>query len=731
MRHSSFPRSSILVYGKDTIHSLVQSTVIAQVESLLDNNQIEDAADLANNFASGQALDSDEAETLEYLHQTIAFTLFSQTRFVDAAPHFLAGALDPRILVSYFPELSRPLFTDGEEADMYDGIAKRMPIESSVDDLSEYSNLSNSPSHPSLPDYAPPPLSDTPAPNSPTPLPLRNYSPHLLPSTRDAPAAQEIHKILRDEAIVMIKSVLQGFKGQGQYKQQEVTDTALAILFARSGDTTSLISHLESTNSASLSAVEPVLLEAGEVGALCALLRARGDEGRVMEIWKGLVEGRYSDSSVLDPLSNMFALLESKQGRDRAMLRKWGVWLTVRDSERGLILLMSTKRSAKEKDREEDSAVLSELQQLHPGAARKFLEWLVIVRRRDDAELHAQFVQACVDELLECLQDESTSKLWRAKFASYTSQSSQKHALSPSSTQLQRPQSSFLTYFVSTTPDSPSKRARLKTLFALQALSGYDAEMVKSQIVASGFDKVLGLEVALLDGKMGMHRIALRSLALTLRDSVSAETYARTGGIVVPSKAVEACGMGEWGALFAAKGGPGVLEREKSLEGKGELVRMLLEVYMEDGEPQQTTRLLSSQAASLDTIDVSVFLFLQVIPLVPPDWPLSSLSPFLTHSFRRTLHAKHEGQIIKAMCAAQNSKVFENSYLVFQEQGAIIEEADDDDDGDGDGESESFNEKDGLAEKIALHLQDQQRSEVGVVDVLHPRVGSEEGVDVR
>lgn len=66
-----------------------------------------------------------------------------------------------------------------------------------------------------------------------------------------------------------------------------MTDTALAILFARSGDTTSLISHLESTNSASLSVVEPVLLEAGEVGALCALLRARGDEGRVMEIWKG------------------------------------------------------------------------------------------------------------------------------------------------------------------------------------------------------------------------------------------------------------------------------------------------------------------------------------------------------------------------------------------------------------------------------------------------------------
>jgi hypothetical protein len=71
MRHSSFPRSSILVYGQDAIHSLVQSTVIAQVESLLDNNKIEDAADLAKNFASGQALDSDEVLLLHLLVRRI------------------------------------------------------------------------------------------------------------------------------------------------------------------------------------------------------------------------------------------------------------------------------------------------------------------------------------------------------------------------------------------------------------------------------------------------------------------------------------------------------------------------------------------------------------------------------------------------------------------------------------------------------------------------------------
>lgn len=57
-----------------------------------------------------------------------------------------------------------------------------------------------------------------------------------------------------------------------------------------------------------------------------------------MLIWTSfrLVEGRYHDPSVSEPLSNMFALLESKQGKDRIMLRNWGVWLTTRDPERGL-----------------------------------------------------------------------------------------------------------------------------------------------------------------------------------------------------------------------------------------------------------------------------------------------------------------------------------------------------------------------------------------------------------
>lgn len=111
----------------------------------------------------------------------------------------------------------------------------------------------------------------------------------------------------------------------------------------------------------------------------------------------------------------------------------------------------------------------------------------------------------------------------------------------------------------------------------------------------------------------------------------------------------------------------------------------------------------------------------KVIPLVPPDWPIDGMSSFLARSFRRTLHARHEGQIVKAISSGQNlqvrlcltfsysskancchmAQVADSSWLVLREQGALVEEAEDDDGGDGDGD-DNYNEKDVLA-RSAVH----------------------------
>lgn len=70
--------------------------------------------------------------------------------------------------------------------------------------------------------------------------------------------------------------------------------------------------------------------------------------------------------------------------------------------------------------------------------------------------------------------------------------------------------------------------------------------------------------------------------------------------------------------------------------------------------------------------------------VVPPEWKVNVVASFLERSFRRTVHRRHEGQIVKAISEAQNLEVKERSWMVLREEGMVIEDAaDSDEDGDG------------------------------------------------
>jgi vacuolar protein sorting-associated protein 3 len=100
----------------------------------------------------------------------------------------------------------------------------------------------------------------------------------------------------------------------------------------------------------------------------------------------------------------------------------------------------------------------------------------------------------------------------------------------------------------------------------------------------------------------------------------------------------------------------------------------VLMAFYRTASADRTARLLNSQAVNLDVVDVGplrkpftlcnslshLFPLFQVISLVPPDWPLKTLSTFLSRSFRRSLHARHEAQIVKAIGAGQNLEVSPN-----------------------------------------------------------------------
>jgi hypothetical protein len=130
----------------------------------------------------------------------------------------------------------------------------------------------------------------------------------------------------------------------------------LAKLFARAEKTTDLYALLDESDIIILPEVEPVFRETGQYSALCKMYSKRGHDAALLEIWskcagfsstsisafvplshnsnRRLVEGEWTDPEILDPLSDMFALLTAR--RNRALTQQWGVWLAGKDTERAL-----------------------------------------------------------------------------------------------------------------------------------------------------------------------------------------------------------------------------------------------------------------------------------------------------------------------------------------------------------------------------------------------------------
>ncbi|PIL23200.1 hypothetical protein GSI_14509 [Ganoderma sinense ZZ0214-1] len=705
LQYPNFPRANVLVFGSNVVQALLPSTLISQADALLLAHRLEDVADLAEQqrkkLQSVLNVERHEADELRYVNQRLGFQCFTETLFEDAGNRLYEGELDPRILVSYYPELRGNLFSEDDTVDIMAGVAEYMPQEDSVDDI------------------------------------IRNYSPHLEPNTREAPPAVELRNILSMAARDMLEGYLRKWRRKlavdagapNVQALRTVVDTVLAKLHVSAGKLPGLNGLIDQPNSILLSEIEPVLVKSRHIGVLTKLYRQHSDETKLLDAWAKLVDGEWTDPDVQDPLARIFDMLSEK--KDRVLIQKWVGWLVKKDSERALKLLLSTMASKRKA--EDDRALLQQIREASPAAGEQLLEHLVVQRRSTDSDLHSQLAATYIDQLLSCLADESISKLWRAK------------GMSTNDTP-------FISYFSSTTPDSESKRTRLKTILFLQGSTLYDPVTVRTRL--DDHTKILKLELAILEGKLGNHRSALSILVHDLNDSTSAEAYCTLGGEVVPAKTAQQIGerssLQPWAALvipLAAPGkqgrGPPPAKRTKTVDDavKKDLVMVLLEVYMSGGEAtaDRTAKLLNSQAMNLDVLDV--------VAKLPAEWPLRVLSTFVSRSLRRTLHARHEGQIVKAISQGQNLAVAESTWAVIREQGMVIEEPLSGDEGEEEeeveklglelgerveGEPASFNEKVERHHEVTFADDGQRNGGVGpgesVVDISvsppsHPGMG--------
>jgi len=161
---------------------------------------------------------------MRYVYQLIGIQCFAETRFEDAGKALFNGDLDPRVIVSYFPDVVGRMFGDEDEMSVFRGVKERMPSEGSVDDLSESLSsfpfcISNHFFRFTLTFY----IGLLHPVHLPTPLPshrltllilvtknlVRNYSPHLTPSS---PPTAELFKILKQNSLDMLETFLRKWR---------------------------------------------------------------------------------------------------------------------------------------------------------------------------------------------------------------------------------------------------------------------------------------------------------------------------------------------------------------------------------------------------------------------------------------------------------------------------------------------------------------------------------------
>ncbi|KAF7323021.1 hypothetical protein HMN09_00081900 [Mycena chlorophos] len=651
-----FPKSGTLLLGT-SVQSLVPATLISQAETLLDAHKNDEAVELADQhrkkLQANVYFDEDEADELRYVYQRIGFQYFTETRFEDAGKHLFNGDLDPRVLISYYPELRGSLFTAADVLDVYAGVAEHMPIEASVDDIIA-ANL------------------------------VRNYSPYLKPNTASAPPTAELRRILGIAAVDMLEVFLKRCRkkrmveGSGNLDaSQPIVDTVLAKLYAQSEKTNDLYTLIQEPHAIALSEVEDVFKKNGQYNALCMLYQQVGDEEKLLDVWSKLAEGEWTDTDVPNPTENIFNLLSNS--KNRGLIQTWALWLTKKDPERGIKLLISRESGKRPQRPEDDLILLGQIREANPAASAQFLEYLVLQKRSNSRDLHTQLAVLCTDQLLAALEDPSVAKLWESKAARYASTNNEGNP--------------FLSYFLSTTPESPSKLTRLKSLLFFQSSLLYDPNLIRERLIPHS-KRMLALELAIVNGKLENHHEALSTLVNDLHDSASAETYCTLGGEVISTKAAQALSadpaLRVWTTAFTSK------SRQKAVVDatakRKDLLKTLLKVYMDDDQTSaRAAHLLNAQAKNLDVLDA--------MPLVPPKWPLTTVSSFLARSLRRTVHAQHEGRIVRALSAGQNLDIRESSWLILREQGMVVEEA-------LDGEGGEYDEKNVVLEKVAVNEKD-------------------------
>ncbi|WVQ72620.1 hypothetical protein IAR50_002178 [Cryptococcus sp. DSM 104548] len=620
-----------------SIYSLTLTPPVLTLERLCEEHKLNDAIAFLDEYrrqnrkgilAPPSPVDQISSSLLiRYLSSYLASYLTQDASFEKAGAFWLKGKVDPRWIVRLYEGLRGKVIGLEEEGEVWQGLTELWSGLASTDDIIRASIK-------------------------------KNYSPHLPPSTSASPASADLRRALEQDANVMLLEILRrtrasrrkggGIRGVDGRKIDVVIDTVLAKLLTLPPPSgidhiDELLALLSSPNDAVRSELEPFLGERRYV--LAKVMRQEGKLGQVLEILQDMVEQDQGDPLCSDPLEEFASTLEGVEG-----VKEWEkrvLWLVNRRPERALdVLIKHPPPSLSPID------ILPKLAPLDGQVYRTYLEHIVVAKRSPSRPLHQQLLDLMLDEAFDLVQDDGI----KYHLSDLDDEYKQEGLLQVQSKRRKdgRERETFIHFLARLAPDTPIKRLRLKLAFFLQGSPFYDVNKAEERLKDI---PELGWERAIVLGKLRQHDTALRLLALTLADPLTAQTYATTSGIEIlpPRLAKEIATISNIGGLepWATLGEVGRKRKGNVEVGEGE-VRMLLDVYMADGTPPSlhSASLLLTTLPTLPSLD-------PILQSMPSDWPLDLVSPFFVRSLRKGEERRWEALVRKNIARGEYEGVEE------------------------------------------------------------------------
>ncbi|RCI14039.1 hypothetical protein L249_8193 [Ophiocordyceps polyrhachis-furcata BCC 54312] len=381
---------------------------------------------------------------------------------------------------------------------------------------------------------------------------------------------------------------------------------------------------------------------------LSRLYQSRKMVGDVLATWKRIIEGQRDDGQELRDGEQRVRDYLAKVSNP-ALVREYGVWLANRNPLLGVQVFAEERVKG---PKFEPAAVVSLLREEAPAAVRHYLEHLVFGLGKDSYV--NDLISYYLDLILGELQSSAASR--EAVMTAYSAY----RALRPPKPTYQH----FLAENAS--DDDATSQSRLRLLQLLGGPYDVDAPSIRSRLASLDGD-LLVPETIMLAGRQGLHHDALRLLVHTLGDYDTAVAYCLRGGTSVyvssppPPPPPPPSSVKQQQQQQQQQQGTKANRRHLFAT----VLREFLAIDDVSDRVEQTGNLLEQFGRWFDVDDV--------LPLIPPTWPVRLIAGFLVGAFKRLVREKHESCMARALSGAENLSVSYRVVAAVDGKGPVIE----------------------------------------------------------